>query len=125
MAVVSDEPAGADRVGELSDGASLTLMYEPLSIIVSFMGGLVASRLFIRIWRVLSGEHDAPAATDDAATWAEILPAAALHGLVFGVVKALTDRVGAKAFQRVTGSWPGKRSSARRSGSRKPSPNRG
>jgi hypothetical protein len=34
--------------------------------------------------------------------------AAAVHGAVFGVVKAGIDRVGARAFQRWTGDWPGK-----------------
>jgi hypothetical protein len=75
------------------------------------VGGLLASRLFVRIWRVLSRGHDVPAATDDAATRAAILPAAAVHGVVFGVVNELSDRSAAKAFQRVTGVWPGKQSS--------------
>jgi hypothetical protein len=116
MAVMGDVPGGQDRLAVLVDRVTIKLMYEPVAVLVSFVGGMVASTLFIRIWRVLSRGQDAPAAMDDAATWAAILPAAAVHGVVFGVVKALTDRSSAKAFQRMTGVWPGKQSSAHPSG---------
>jgi uncharacterized protein DUF4235 len=95
------------------DRATIKLMYKPFAMIASVAGGMLASLLFGRIWRALSGERDVPAATDYAKSWADILPAAALHGIVFGVVKALVDRAGAKEFQRLTGRWPGKRSPAR------------
>ena len=37
----------------------------------------------------------------------EVVAAAALQALVFGVVQALIDRLGARVFERVTGEWPG------------------
>jgi hypothetical protein len=36
-----------------------------------------------------------------------VITAAALQGALFGVVKAMFDRAGAKGFERVTGTWPG------------------
>ena len=36
-----------------------------------------------------------------------MLASAAVHGAVFGTVKALLDRAGAKGFERATGAWPG------------------
>ncbi len=110
MAVVSEAGAGEDRLGQLVDRATIGFMYRPFAMIASLLGGMLASMLFTRLWRALSGANKAPDATDAVATWADIVPAAALHGLVFGVVKALVDRAGAKEFQRLTGRWPGKRS---------------
>ncbi len=112
MAAMSEVDATEDRLGTFVERVTIKLMYKPFAMIISLGGGLLASMLFTRLWRALSGVHDVPEATDDAVTWADIVPAAALHGLVFGVVKALVDRAGAKEFQRMTGSWPGKRSRA-------------
>lgn len=113
MTVMSEAAVEENRLGRFVDRVTISLMYKPFAMIVSLLGGMLASMLFTRLWRALSGAHDAPDATDDATRWADIVPAAALHGLVFGVVKALVDRAGAKEFQRMTGRWPGKRSLAR------------
>jgi hypothetical protein len=84
-------------------------MYKPIALVTSVVGGLLASMAFARLWRAIAGRGSkAPEATDEAQSWADILPAAALHGIVFGVVKALVDRLGAKQFERATGIWPGK-----------------
>jgi hypothetical protein len=56
-------------------------MYEPVALIASVVGGMIASRLLTRIWRALPGKQDVPGVTDQARSWAEILPAVALHGL--------------------------------------------
>ena len=37
----------------------------------------------------------------------EVVAAAALQALMFGVVHALIDRLGARVLERVTGEWPG------------------
>jgi hypothetical protein len=101
-----------DRMAGFLDRAIIKLMYKPVGILASVAGGLLASMVFARIWRALAGKGDVPEATDEAKSWVDILPAAALHGIVFGVVKALVDRAGAKEFERLTGRWPGKPSPA-------------
>ena len=55
----------------------------------------------------IEGEDDTPDAKDLDRGWGEIAAAAAVQGAVFGTVKALVDRAGAKGFQRATGVWPG------------------
>ena len=84
-------------------------------MVISLLGGMLASMLFTRLWRALSGAHDAPEATDYAVTWADIVPAAALHGLVIRRGQGVADRAGAKESKRTTGRWPGKRSRVRTS----------
>ena len=110
---MGDAASEEDRIAALVDRATIRLLYEPFTLIAGVVGGMLASRLVARIWRALPGEEDVPGATDYAKSWAEILPAAALHGVVFGLVKAVIDRGTAEEFARLTGRWPGKRSRAR------------
>jgi hypothetical protein len=84
------------------------LLYKPVGLLMSVLGGVIASAIFRRIWRAVGGESDAPKATDQRRGWREVLIAAAAQGAVFGGVKALIDRAGATGFARLTGSWPGR-----------------
>ena len=84
-----------------------TALYKPFGILVSVLGGILASMAFSRLWRVVSGEEDKPSATDYDRSWGEVLTAAAMQGAVYGGVKALVDRAGAAGFARATGAWPG------------------
>ncbi len=83
------------------------LVYKPIGLLMSVLGGLVAGAIFKRIWRSVADEEDAPKATDERRSWREVATAAAAQGAVYGGVKALIDRGGATAFARLTGAWPG------------------
>jgi hypothetical protein len=86
----------------------IKLVYKPLSVLVSVLGGLLAGAIFKRMWKLAAREDDAPKATDARRGWHEILPAAALQGAVYGVVKAAVDRSAAEGTHKLTGIWPGK-----------------
>jgi predicted metal-dependent enzyme (double-stranded beta helix superfamily) len=81
--------------------------YRPFGLLVSVLGGLLAGALFKQAWRLIAGEDDSPDAKDRDRGWGEIALAAAVEGAVFGAVKAVLDRAGAKGFERATGVWPG------------------
>lgn len=82
------------------------LVYRPLGLIMSVLGGLIAGTVFKRAWSLIA--HDeAPNATQRDRPWKEVLGAAALEGAIFGLVKAALDRAGANSFERATGAWPG------------------
>lgn len=83
------------------------LIYRPIGLLVSVLGGLLAGALFKQLWKRVSGKEDPPRAKESEYGWREILPAAALQGALFGLVKAAVDRSGARTFERLTGSWPG------------------
>jgi Protein of unknown function (DUF4235) len=83
------------------------VVYKPLGLLFSVLGGIVAGAIFKRLWRTVAGEADAPRATDRDKGWGEVIAAAAAQGAVFGGVKAVIDRAGATGFARVTGTWPG------------------
>lgn len=85
----------------------IKLVYKPLGLGFGMLGGMLASAIFKQIWKRVSGKEDAPEATESEYGWRQILPAAAVHGATFGVVKAAVDRGGAQGFKRLTGVWPG------------------
>ena len=85
------------------------VLYKPLGLVVSILGGIVAGAVFKRVWRAVAHEEEAPKATDEGKGWGEVVAASAAEGAVFGTVKALIDRAGATGFAWVTGSWPGPR----------------
>ena len=82
-------------------------LYQPIGLLFSVLGGVVAGAVFKRMWRIVAGEDDAPDAKDRERGWGEIVTAAALQGAVFATVKAVVDRAGATGFERATGTWPG------------------
>ena len=83
------------------------VLYKPLGLLVSVLGGVIAGALFKRVWKAVAHEDEAPEATDERRSWGEVITAAAAQGAVFGGVKAAIDRAGATGFARVTGAWPG------------------
>jgi hypothetical protein len=82
-------------------------LYKPLSLAFGVAGGILAGIVFKQVWKVLAGEDEAPEATSEEYTWAEVLAAAALQGAIFAVVKAAVDRGGAAGVRKLTGEWPG------------------
>lgn len=65
--------------------------------------------VFRFVWKkVAHGDRDdPPKALESEYALKEILVAAVIQGAIYAVVKALTDRGGARVFQKVTGDWPG------------------
>ena len=82
-------------------------LYTPVSLLFSVLGGLAAGAVFKQIWKRISDEEEAPDALESEYGWREVLPAAALQGAVFALVKAAIQRGGARGFERLTGVWPG------------------
>ncbi len=83
------------------------LAYKPFAMLFSVLGGILAGALFKQTWKRVGGREDAPKAKESEYGWREILAAAALQGAVFGLIKAAVDRSGARAYEKLTGTWPG------------------
>lgn len=86
----------------------IKLLYKPVSILVSVLGGVLAGAIFKQVWKLAAREDDAPKATDARRGWREILPAAALQGAIYALVKAVIGRGIAEGTRKLTGVWPGK-----------------
>jgi Protein of unknown function (DUF4235) len=83
------------------------LWYKPVGLALGALAGAAAGFAFKQVWQLVSGDQDAPDATDEERGWAEVLAAAALQGAIFAVVKAAVDRGGAAGVRQLTGRWPG------------------
>jgi len=85
----------------------MKLIYRPLSLLASAIGGLAASMVFKKIWKTIAHEDDAPTADQPDRSWKEVATAAALQGAVAGGVGALVSRGSMRGFEKATGVWPG------------------
>jgi hypothetical protein len=85
----------------------IKVLYKPVSIVISVLGGILAGAIFKRVWKIAAGEDEAPKATDAQRDWRKILTAAALQGAIFALVKAAVDRGAAEGMRKLTGVWPG------------------
>jgi Protein of unknown function (DUF4235) len=82
------------------------LAYRPVGMVLSVAAGALAGLVFKQVWKIASGDDDAPDAMDEERSWGEILAAAAIQGAIFAVVRAAVDRGGAAGVRRLTGRWP-------------------
>ena len=80
--------------------------YKPVGLLLGVGAGAIAGFVFKEVWKLASGDDDAPNATDEDRGWVEIIAAAALQGAIFATVKALVDRGGATGVRKITGEWP-------------------
>ena len=82
----------------------LKVLYRPLGIVVSILGGVVAGALFKQVWKLIAKKDDAPGALESEYSMREVVLAAAIQGAIFAATKAAIDRAGAHGFSKVTGS---------------------
>ena len=85
----------------------IKLLYKPVSMLVSVLGGILAGAIFKKVWKITAGEDEAPKATDARRGWWEVLLAATLQGAIFAAVKAAVDRGVAEGTRQLAGVWPG------------------
>lgn len=84
------------------------LIYKPFGIILGILAGLLGKRLFDFAWTKLDDEEP-PEPTTKEATWARVLAAAAVQGVIFRVTRVVVNRYGAKGWYHLTGTWPGEK----------------
>ena len=84
------------------------LIYKPFGFVLGIIGGLVGKQLFDYVWTKID-RQEPPEATTENATWVRVLAAAAVHGMIFKVVRVVLDRYGAISWRHLTGVWPGEK----------------
>lgn len=82
-------------------------LYTPLSVATGVGGGLLAGAIFGQIWKRI-GENDPepPDPKDLSQSTATVMAAAAMQGLIIGVVRATLQRAGAHGYQAMTHEAP-------------------
>lgn len=81
-------------------------MYKPLSVISGVVGGLVAGKIFTEIWQRFNPADEEPDPEDLSRSTREVFIAAAVQGLIVGVVRAALARGQAKGFAALTQENP-------------------
>jgi hypothetical protein len=89
----------------MSKGAKLA--YRPIGLAGGILAGLVSGAVFKQVWKKVAKKDDAPDALQSEYSLQEVIISAAIQGAIFAATKATIDRLGARAFTRMTGSWPG------------------
>jgi hypothetical protein len=84
----------------------IKVLYKPVSMLISMLGGVLAGAIFKRVWKIAARDGDAPKATDAQRGWLEVLLAAAVQGAIFALVKAAVNRGAAEGTRKLTGVWP-------------------
>jgi hypothetical protein len=86
--------------------AASKMTYKGLSIAASVAGGLLAGAVFNQVWNRVSDAPEPPDPKDLGQSAREVLTAAALQGLIFGLVRAAVDRAAARGYAAVTHENP-------------------
>lgn len=82
-------------------------LYKPLSIVSSVAGGLLAGKIFTEIWqRVSPSDQEPPEPQDLSRSTREAFVAAAIQGLIVGLIRAGLARAQAKGYRALTHEDP-------------------
>ena len=84
----------------------MKILFAPISIGAGLLAGLIAQKIFERVWAVVDDE-DPPEPDNREVQVVKLLAALAVEGAIFRLAKGLTDRGARKSFAALTGSWPG------------------
>jgi hypothetical protein len=84
----------------------MKLLYKPFAIIFSVIASRLGKGIFKSVWARIDRE-DPPRPTAEHASMGKVVGAAALEAATMAGVGAMADRASARAFQYLTGFWPG------------------
>jgi hypothetical protein len=84
----------------------MKILYKPIALISGLIGAKLGQRVFKQLW-VQIDDSKPPKPTTAEASTSKIVAAAALEAATLAGVAAVVDRVSARAFEHLTGIWPG------------------
>jgi hypothetical protein len=82
------------------------LLFTPFSVVGSLLAGLIARKVFDRVWHAIDDEEP-PDPGEEREPLKRILLAAVLQSTVFALARVLSDRQARRTFRALTGTWPG------------------
>ena len=91
----------------MSSSKGAKLVYRPIGLLGGVLAGVISGAVFKQVWKRIAHEDDAPDALQSEYSMSQVVLSAALQGAIFAATKATIDRLGARGFTKLTGSWPG------------------
>lgn len=82
------------------------VIFLPVSIGGGLLAGVIAKKLFGRIWGVID-DQEPPQPQHRDIHLGKLALALTIEGALFSLVKGFVDHGSRHAFTRLTGSWPG------------------
>ncbi len=86
----------------------MKILYKPFALISGVIGAKLGQSVFKQLWVQLDDSKPPKPTTAEAST-SKIVGAAALEAATLAGIAAVVDRFTARAFERLTGIWPGDR----------------
>lgn len=86
----------------------MKLLYKPLALIFGVIAARIGRGVFKSLWARID-KRDPPDPTTAETTWPKVVGAAALEAATMAGVAAVADRASARAFEHLTGVWPGEK----------------
>jgi hypothetical protein len=84
----------------------MKILYKPFALIMGLIGAKLGQSVFKSLWMQLD-DSEPPKPTTSEVSAGKVVGAAALEAATIAGVAALVDRYGAKAWEYLTGVWPG------------------
>lgn len=84
----------------------MTVLFRPFGLITGLAAGLIARRVFDRVWTSFDDEEP-PSPEEETLSLKKLACALVLEGAVFSLVRGVADHGARVAFRRYTGAWPG------------------
>ena len=86
----------------------MKILFAPISIGAGLLAGLLAQKLFERLWAAIDDEEP-PEPSEPDIRYVKLVPALLVEGAVFRLTKGLVDHGLRGGFARATGTWPGEK----------------
>jgi hypothetical protein len=86
----------------------MTALYKPIGIILGLLGGILGRQVFNQVWGRIDQEEP-PSPTTRDTPYSKLIPAIALQGAIFALVKMVVARGGANVWNWLFGVWPGEK----------------
>jgi hypothetical protein len=84
----------------------MATVFKPFGIVIGLLAGVVASKVFERLWSVIDDEQ-APEPKYREIPIVKLIAALLLQGAISRLVRGMTDHGLRHGFARLTGEWPG------------------
>jgi Protein of unknown function (DUF4235) len=84
----------------------MRFVFAPVGIAAGLLAGLVAQKLFDRLWAIVDDEEP-PEPSQGDVRLVKLVPALLIEGAIFRLTKGLVDRGARRGFAGLTGKWPG------------------